>query len=861
MLNPIQEKYPLRAGALIVSIVLSGLVVPAQALANRPTGPRVSLAGDAAAIQMVADGTASAVSAVASDVNDDGASDVVVGIAGSSGNAVLVWRGNPGLVYPNMQFDDGGLPFNPVGLIRSVAVAPNALSLRDTNADGRVDVVVSADGAEAAVDLDLDDPTLLPVELTIPASKADGAPLTVSGRFNADAVPDVVTVDQSTLVPSATLSKVSATFSVTSVADSGAGTLRQALLDANGSSGADLIDFNINNGVAAKSIVLLSPLPAITESVAIDAATQPAYDGVPLVEVSGEMLGAGSDGFLVQASTTVIRGLAINDFTGRGIVVQGAGCIIEGNHIGTNLAGSLIKANDGAGISIEAAGGSIVGGLTAAGMNVISGNGGSGIVIGGAGAASNAIVGNRIGTNRAGTLALTNATNGVSLLAGANSTTIGGASAGARNVISGNTIHGVFVANSVSGGSIENKSIGTGPDETGDLGNKGDGVHMGGFNTTILSNRISMNSGDGVSVEPAATGVSITQNRMAGNGGLAIDLSGDGVTANDINDADSGANDLQNFPVLANASSVGGTTSVNGTIVSEPSTAYRIEFFANASCDSSGNGEGDVYLGFVNVVTNVIGAADISASFAASISATQSITATASDAAGNTSEFSACIGAQTTADVSVAINGVPSPVTPGGNIVYTITVNNGGPLPAADVMVVGSTPSGTVFTSATTTQGVLTTPVAGGVGAISCSIGTVLVGATVTVSIVVEVVGPPSLTIVNTVFVSTSTPESATANNSATASNQVIDPPVITSISKVSGEPFRIRILGANFKAGVVVFIGADASPWPSIKLKDSSSITLKKGSSLQSRFPKGVPVVLRVVNTDGGQTSMSYTR
>lgn len=343
--------------------------------------------------------------------------------------------------------------------------------------------------------------------------------------------------------------------------------------------------------------------------------------------------------------------------------------------------------------------------------------------------------------------------------------------------------------------------------------------------------------------------------------GLAIDLNGDGVTANDVSDADSGANDLQNFPVLSSATSVGGTTSIVGTLVSEPSTSYRIEFFASASCDASGNGEGEVYLGFVNVVTNVIGATDVNASLAASVSSTQSITATATDPSGNTSEFSACVSAQTTADVAVAITGVPNPVTPGGNIVYTITVTNAGPLTAANVVMLSSTPSGTVFTSATTTQGTLTTPVSGGVGAISCAIGSMLAGATVTISIVVEIVGPPSLTIVNTAFVSTTTPESTTANNTATATNQVIDPPVITSISKVSGEPFRIRILGANFKAGVVVFIGADASPWPSVKMKDSTRLTLKKGSTLKSRFPKGVAVVLRVVNPDGGQASMSYTR
>ncbi len=861
MLIRTHRNYPFRAAAIVLLLIVSTLVLPVPTQARRSFDPGVTLEGDSSAIQLVADGTATAISAIASDINDDGASDVIVGVTGASGSAILVWRGNPALVYPNHGLANDGQQLNSIGLVRSVPIAPQLLSIRDTNSDGKVDVVATRDGVEATVILGLDDPTLEPVEVNIPASKSESSPLLVSGRFNADAIPDIVSVDRATLVPTAELSKLRAVFTVTSLADSGAGTLRQAILDANAAPGADSIEFTIVTGIAAKIILPLTPLPAITDTVAIDATTQPLFDGVPLIELSGTMLGGSADGLVLQASSSVIRGLAINDFPGRGVVVQAASIIVEGNHIGTNLAGTAIKANDGAGISIEAVGGSTVGGVTALATNVISGNGGSGIVVGGVGASSNVIQGNLIGTNRAGTIALSNGTNGVTLLVGANSTAIGGASAGSRNVISGNAIHGILVADSVSGGTIENNAIGSGPDGTGDLGNKGDGVHMVGFNNVIQGNRIASNTGDGVTVEAAATGVRITQNAMAGNGGLAIDLSDDGVTANDLNDNDNGANELQNFPVLTDATSVGGTTNVIGTLATEASSSYRIEFFASASCDPSGNGEGDIYLGFINVTTNVLGVADFQSSFAVNIAATPSVTAIAIDTAGNTSEYSACSSAATTADVSVTISGVPNPVTPGNNIVYTVTVNNSGPLPAADVMLNGSTPSGTVFTSAATTQGMLSTPPAGGVGAISCAIGTMAVNAPVTITIVVQVTGPASLTIVNTVFVSTTTPESTTANNSATTSNLVIDPPVITSISKVSGEPFRIRILGANFQIGVVVFIGADATPWPSVKMKDSATLTLKKGSTLKSRFPKGVPVTLRVVNPDGGQASMSYTR
>ena len=861
MLNRTHRPYPSRATALILSIVLTSFFLPAPALARLVSGPRITLEGDAIAIQMIADGSARAVSAIAADINDDGASDVIVGLSGTGGGAILVWRGNPALVYPNHGLEDHGQSLDPVGLVRFVPIPPQELTLRDVDSDRRIDVVAASDGAEAIVVLGVDDPTLEPVELTVPVSKSGENPLIVSGRFNADAIPDVVTIDRASLEPTATLSKLRAVFSVTSLADSGAGTLRQAILDANGAAGADTIDFNISTGIAVKIIEIATPLPAITETVVIDASTQPLYDLAPLIELSGSLLSAGEDGLVIQAPSSVVRGLAITGFPGRGIVVQGANSIIEGNHIGTNLAGTLIKANDGAGVVIDAAGGTTVGGPTEAGMNVISGNGGAGVVVGGTGAASTGLLGNRIGTNRAGTIGLSNGTNGVTLLDGANSTTIGGLSAGARNVISGNTLHGIFVASTVSGGLIVNNAIGSSTDGTGDVGNKSDGIHIAGFNTTISGNRIASNSGDGVAAEATASGVLITQNAMAGNGGLAIDLNADGVTANDAGDGDGGANDLQNFPVLTSSTSVGGTTTVTGTIASEPSTSYRIEFFGNSSCDPSGNGEGNVYLGFVNVTTNVIGTADIFGSFAVNATTTPLITAIAMDGAGNTSEFSACVAAATTADVSVSINGVPNPVVPGGNIVYTITVNNAGPLAATDVLLQTSTPSGTVFTSATTTQGTLTTPTPGTVGAITCAIGTMADDATVVVSIVVEVTGPASLTIVNTAFVSTTTPEASTANNTDTETTAVIDPPVITSISKVPGEPYRIRILGANFQVGVVVFIGADATPWPSVKMKDSTRLTLKKGSSLKSRFPKGVPVPLRVVNPDGGQAIMTYTR
>src|SRR5262245_45619782 len=83
-----------------------------------------------------------------------------------------------------------------------------------------------------------------------------------------------------------------ATFLVNTTADSGAGSLRQAILDSNANAGADTIDFSIGSG--PQTIAVLSALPAITESVAIDATTQPGYAGTPLIVLRGDSAGSGA---------------------------------------------------------------------------------------------------------------------------------------------------------------------------------------------------------------------------------------------------------------------------------------------------------------------------------------------------------------------------------------------------------------------------------------------------------------------------------------------------------------------------------------------------------------------------------------
>jgi hypothetical protein len=132
-------------------------------------------------------------------------------------------------------------------------------------------------------------------------------------------------------------------------------------------------------------------------------------------------------------------------------------------------------------------------------------------------------------------------------------------------------------------------------------------------------------------------------NSIFANGELSIDLGGDGVTLNDPGDADTGANNLQNFPQFTSAELTDGSLILTGTLNSDANKTYRLEFFANSTCDPSGYGEGQTYLGFASFTTNGNGDAAFSTNFTVTPSTGQFIAATATDPSKNTSEFSFCI--------------------------------------------------------------------------------------------------------------------------------------------------------------------------------------------------------------------------
>ncbi len=155
------------------------------------------------------------------------------------------------------------------------------------------------------------------------------------------------------------------------------------------------------------------------------------------------------------------------------------------------------------------------------------------------------------------------------------------------------------------------------------------------------------NGGDGIQVDSTANGNRFSANAAIGNGELAIDLVGGtensfGVTSNDTDDPDTGANGLQNFPVLSSAvrSNANGVTAIAGSLNSSPSTTFRIEIFFVVA-DASGHGEAQAFLTSFDITTNSGGDKTFSTSLAGLAPGMQ-LTATATSAATNeTSEMSA----------------------------------------------------------------------------------------------------------------------------------------------------------------------------------------------------------------------------
>ncbi len=321
------------------------------------------------------------------------------------------------------------------------------------------------------------------------------------------------------------------TFTVTNTADSGPGTLRWAITNANASpGGVNFIYFNITNGAAPHTISLSSALPLVTNSwTIIDATTQPDYSGTPSVELNGTGVASGGVGLQLNSAFNTVAGLAINRFPAQGIVLNGVSNVVQADFIGTDTTGAIAHGNGSFGIWVGSSGNRI-GGSKAASLNVISGNNDNGIYMNGS---SNVVQGNCIGLNAAGAGALSNRYSGIMIYGGSGN--LVGGPGGARNFISGNGGSGIFLDNAAAGRNvISNNYIGT--DVSGELviSNTADGITVSGApSNAFLGNVISGNGTNGVFLSGAGAVGNIVAGNFIGTdaaGKLALGNHNAGVT-------------------------------------------------------------------------------------------------------------------------------------------------------------------------------------------------------------------------------------------------------------------------------------------------------------------------------------------
>lgn len=307
------------------------------------------------------------------------------------------------------------------------------------------------------------------------------------------------------------------TYTVTNTGNSGAGTLRQAISDANGNVGADIIAFNIP-GAGVHTIIPTAVLPVITEAVLIDGSTQNTFTGASmnlrLIVINGSSLGTAPIIWLQNADNSTLNYLVISNGSDVGVQVESGSddFVITGCYIGTNSTGTAAAANANVGLLIKNSQRAIVGGTGTNQYNLISGNINDGIIF--ENADNGVIIGNFVGTDITGMIAMPNSDDGVTLKDGSSGNTIGGTNSGERNIISGNIDVGIEIRAS---GTNNNQVLGNyiGVNSTGNsaLPNGGHGIYM---HTQTTGNTIG-----GISVA--------SRNIISGNGNIGIFITGSGT--------------------------------------------------------------------------------------------------------------------------------------------------------------------------------------------------------------------------------------------------------------------------------------------------------------------------------------------
>jgi hypothetical protein len=573
---------------------------------------------------------------------------------------------------------------------------------------------------------------------------------------------------------------------VTTTADFGPGSLRAALYYVTDHPGS-VVQFNIPSGDPGYSngvfnIHLTGHLPPLVNNgMVIDGSTQPGFAGQPLVFVDGSQIipetFTSNSGLLIYSSGNQVKNIAFSGFNWNGLTLEFAdatnntiaGCwlgldatgtnaapnayqgilfangaghnfiggtnavarnvisgnaqygiwmsdanttgnVVLGNYIGTDASGSVAVPNPDGGIGMfYNAVGHVIGGTNANARNIISGNGNAGLWLSGSGVSNNLVQGNFIGLNAAGNAAIPNTFAGIYVLNGASSNSIlnnvisgnlqygayisdpgtgnnvvlgnfigpdvtgtkaigdggfgigiwngasgnfiGGTGAGTGNLISGNPGFSYGIAlGGVSGNVVQGNFIGTDVTGTNALANGFANVALWGGSTGNLVGGVGPGAGNVIAFageaglvlyDDGTTNNPIRGNSIFSNGFLGINFNNLGVIPNDPGDADTGPNNLQNYPVITNAFGSAADTIVQGSLNSIAGQFFWIDVYCNSSPDPSGYGQGQVYLGSVGVTTDGSGNATFEFRNIAGNFAGQYISATATAPGGDTSEFSA----------------------------------------------------------------------------------------------------------------------------------------------------------------------------------------------------------------------------
>ena len=380
--------------------------------------------------------------------------------------------------------------------------------------------------------------------------------------------------------------------------------------------------------------------------------------------VAGNYIGVNSAGTVAVANgwsgveiyngptKSVVASNVISGNSNFGVLVHANSNSVWGNLIGVNAAGTAALGNAYDGVALyPPSQGNLIGGVTRAARNIISGNKNRGVFLYDSTVLNNLIQGNYIGLNAAGTAGISNFWSGIELSSSTTANLIGGIG-GARNFISGNGNYGVNINNSANGNIIQGNTIGLNGTNGAAVPNTYVGLVMfAGAQSNLVggiapgaANLISASTSDGIQLFNAnTTNNTIRGNSIFGNSGNAIGLYNPGDVAN-LNLA---------APTLATAVVTTNTT-VTGTYTGTSGAVYQLDFYSDVT--PAGSAEAQTYLGSRSI-TGTGGSAAFTANLGALLPTGRAVTATATDPAGNTSRVSTGVAVTMT---SANNDGIPN---------------------------------------------------------------------------------------------------------------------------------------------------------------------------------------------------------